>query len=50
MPKQSKQSSGSRKHGRSKRKTEGRKSPISRYIRGLIGAYEYFKLSKQKIR
>ena len=39
-----------KKSGRSKRKAEGRNKPLSKYVRGIISAETYFKLSGQKIK
>lgn len=38
----------SKKKGRAKRKREGRLKPLSRFVRGVISAEEYFRLTKQK--
>lgn len=35
-----------RKHGRSKRKRDARMKPLSRFVRGMISAETYFKLTK----
>lgn len=37
-----------RKVGRSKRKGDGRQKPLSRFVRGVISAETYFKLTKHK--
>lgn len=37
-----------RKKGRAKRKREGRLKPLSRFVRGVISAEEYFRQTKQK--
>jgi len=37
---------GSQKEGRAKRKREARTKPLSRFVRGVISAEVYFKLTK----
>lgn len=38
----------SKKKGRSKRKREGKLNPLSRFVRDVISAEEYFRLTKSK--
>ena len=38
---------GSKKEGRAKRKREARNKPLSRFVRGVISAEVYFKLTKE---
>jgi hypothetical protein len=39
---------GCKKEGRAKKKREARKLPLSRFVRGIISAEVYFKLTGQK--
>lgn len=38
---------GCRKAGRAKKKREAKLKPLSRFVRGIISAEVYFKLTKQ---
>jgi len=40
---------GNRKAGRTKRKNEGRTKPLSQFVRGIISAETYFKLTGKKL-
>lgn len=45
-----KQGKNTRKHSRGKRKAAGRNNPLSLYVRGLISAEQYLKLTGIKAR